>query len=123
MILIARPVLKYDAEGIYRKKYSSIYRAAKCTCITRSSICRAIKNNQKAGGYYWRYYTNDYELKIVIVKKKGMAVKIFKRRNYILEALSLLEAAKVTGVPLSTIRTHLNKSKLKNSDYTFEKVV
>ena len=52
-------VEKLDIDGNIICEYSSITEAAKDVGVKYPGICRAIKNNCKSGGYYWRKKEND----------------------------------------------------------------
>lgn len=114
-------VLKYDSQGVYKRKYRSEYAAAKALGINRSCICRALKKGHKAGGCYWRYDEGDHKIHIDIKRREGRKVLIFNSKGmYITTTLSIAEAAAMTKVSESTIRAHLDKSPLKNSLFTFK---
>lgn len=119
----ARPVLKYDSDGVYKRKYRSEYEAAKKLGIDRSSICKALKKGHKAGGYYWRYDDGDHKIRIVIKRREGRKVSIFNAQGlYITTVDSIAQASQLTHIPESTIKAHLDRSLLKNSSFTFKEV-
>ena len=54
----SKPVLQYDKEGNFIKKYPSAQEAQRQTGVTRSCICRVCNNAPMyytAGGYVWKW--------------------------------------------------------------------
>ena len=52
----SKPVLQYDLEGNFIKKYPSISEAQRITGVFKANIIKCCKGKQnKTGGYKWRY--------------------------------------------------------------------
>jgi len=117
----SKPVLKYDENGIFKKRYKSEYEACKKNSIDSSSLCKALKNGIKAGGFYWKFDTGEGHLIRIPVKQWcGREVIVYKNKQYLCTCKSIKEASRFTKVPPTTIRMHLDKSLIEKYVYQFE---
>lgn len=50
------PIDQFSADGLYIKTYPGIKYAAEECQVTRTAICRALKNGTKSAGFLWKYH-------------------------------------------------------------------
>jgi len=106
------PVIQFDKEGKFMKKYPSLKVASIETLVNLSLIIRCLKNRQKtAGGYQWKYKDDSFYdsngtiKKIDPVKYKKPPSNPHERKiiqfdlegNFINEFSSIRKAARVIG--------------------------
>jgi hypothetical protein len=117
----SKVVLQYDCNGVFKRKFYSIYRASQKLNIDGGHICRAIKTNSTAGGFYWKYATGEiHDIVIKIKPRRGKKVDVFLKGNHICTSCNLIEASELTEISVSTIRLHLDGLPIKGYDFTFK---
>ncbi|MCK9543552.1 MAG: NUMOD1 domain-containing DNA-binding protein [Novosphingobium sp.] len=118
----SKSVLQYDKKGVYKRSFTSVSAAARRINVNKSSITKAIMRKGTSGGYYWRFKNGaTHDIVIPIQRRLGVTVKIFYKDSFCCEVSSIQEAFELTSIPPSTIRYHLDKSKITNSKFTFER--
>jgi len=64
-------ILQYDLEGNFIKEWKGIINASKELNINKNLISGCLKNRRKmAKGFQWKYYSENYSLKIQKYKRK-----------------------------------------------------
>lgn len=120
----AKVVLQYDCKGVFKRKFDSIYKASQKLGIDGGHICRAIRNNIAAGGFYWRYANGGtHDIVIKIKPKKGKKVDVFLKGFHISTSYTITDASRLTEIPVSVIRRHLDGLPIKGYDFTFKEVM
>ena len=100
-----KKVIQYDLDGNFKTIFNNSNEAAKETNINASYIraaCNPNTVNKSAGGYQWRYYTENYLQQISSITGKSGKTKIKVKQydlkgNYIKTFDSASDAAKVTN--------------------------
>ena len=107
---INKPIVQYDLQGIFIKKYKSVTEASTMTNISRSNISAALTGRRlSAGGYQWTYEGEEppgiYNAKSTNDKKPVLQFDL--QGNFIAEYPSVLEAANAVGLssPISITRS------------------
>lgn len=105
--IVRTPILKYGINGVFLKKYKSLSEAELELGICHSQICKCCSEEiTQAGGYIFRYKTENYPLTIKVEKVKFKTVKrpvLFFMGNTLIEYPSSLEASNDLRVPKTTI--------------------
>jgi hypothetical protein len=112
---LSRPVLQYDLNGIFIKKWNSILEAAKSFGCKSSTIRHALVNNTRVSqNYFWRYCKDGFELTITVKKLTGNVSKL-KVFDKLLNVTTVYESSSaafvVTGRPTNY------KNYIKNGNY------
>lgn len=109
----AKPVLQYTMQGDFVKRFKSILKAKQelgCCGTSIGSVCAG--KNRSAGGFYWKYASDDPPEKTVKVPEKRHGG--FPRRpvfqftldgKFIRSYACCDEAAKIMGISESRIRS------------------
>lgn len=114
-----KAILQYDLDGNYIKEYRSITEASQCfsnPTTTRNQILIALKagNTKQSCGFMWVYkdqnsilphippYTNQKRSKVYHYTKNGELLDQY---------YTISEAAKMTGIPKTTIKTSIRERK------------
>lgn len=119
--LTPKPVLKYDHDGVFRKKYKSEFEACKKLDIDPGNLCRALHKGICAGGFYWRYDNGeDPKIKIPITRKLGKRIKVYKKKLYLCTCCSIAEVSELLKLPASVIRKHIKSGDLTEEGFKFE---
>jgi hypothetical protein len=100
---LSKPILQYDLNGVFIKKWNSILEAAKSFGCKSSTIRHALVNNTRVSqNYFWRYYKDNFELSITVNKLTGNVSKL-KVFDKLLNLTTLYESSSaafaVTGRP------------------------
>jgi hypothetical protein len=67
---VKKPILQYDLEGNFIKKWEGMKDAASFYNIKYNTIILVLKGrNRKAAGYQWKLYTEDFPQKIDAIRK------------------------------------------------------
>lgn len=99
---LSKPIIQYDKNGNFIKKYSSITEASKAIGIECSNISNALGNNGRlsVGGYQWTYDGEPppgaYSPKTFNTKKP--VLQFDRQGNFIAEYSSASEAAQSVGL-------------------------
>lgn len=112
---LSKPILQYDLNGVFIKKWNSILEAAKWFGCRSSAIRHALVNNTKVSqNYFWRYFKDDFEVKITVNKLIGNVSKL-KVFDKLLNVTTMYESSSaafaVTGRPANY------KKYMKNGNY------
>jgi hypothetical protein len=112
---LSKPILQYDLNGTFIKKWNSILEAAKWFGCKSSAIRHALVDNTKVSqNYFWRYFKDDFEVKITVNKLIGNVSKL-KVFDKLLNVTTMYESSSaafaVTGRPTNY------KKYIKNGNY------
>ena len=119
-------ISQYSLSGKYIKTYESITKASYDTNISVNMISEnAREKRESAGGYIWKYYTNEEDIIVNITRKrKDYRVSQYDfQNNFIAEYISSTEAAKINGWNNSTaanIREVCNGKRTKAQGYRWK---
>ena len=120
-----KKVIQYDLEGNFKTIFNSSEEAAKEVGIDASYVraaCNPNTTNKSAGQYQWRYYTENYPLKISSITGKSGKPKIKVKQydlkgNYIKTFNSASDAAKATNQTRRNISLACEKKQCKAGNY------
>lgn len=92
---VIKKVIKYDINGNFICVYDSITIASEGSESFRKHISNCCNNKgQSAGGFQWRYYTENYPLKIDSYKKR-LSSTIFVKGHTINKGIKIKESSKL----------------------------
>lgn len=93
-----KKISQYSLVGKYLQSYNSIKEAAEKNNISASMIGETANNKrQSAGGYIWKFYTNEEDIKVNITRsrKDYHVIQYDFQGNFIAEYISATEAARI----------------------------
>jgi hypothetical protein len=92
---VIKKVIKYDMNGNFICIYDSITIASEGNKNLRRHISGCCNNKrQSAGGFQWRYYTENYPLKIDAYKKR-LSSSVFVKGHTLNKGIKIKESAKL----------------------------
>lgn len=124
----AKKVLQYDLEGNFINKFNSIREAAEKTntSSTKISDCVCLTRVKKSGDFIWKYYEENYPLKIEAYVKIPPNMQELKKKVYkyvngelIKEYSSIRECAIDHNIHYSNMKSILKKRKLYKKEIFF----
>jgi hypothetical protein len=122
--LRGKKILQYDKEGNFIKEFESISQASKEIKKGKRDISRILnKEIGTCGGYQWRYYKENYLLKIdsynIIYNGMKKVIQYTKDMEYIRDFKSLKEGSDIIGVHYTSIARCCTGKKKKIKGYIF----
>lgn len=112
-----KSIAQYDLNGKFIKKFKSIQEAQKS--LNCNTINQALNKKCCAGGYQWRYYTNDCNilpitnlqnknsiLSINMYDKDGNFIENFKCINDCIQKYPFLNSSQINRVLSNKIKSH-----------------
>jgi group I intron endonuclease len=111
-------VLQYNKEGSFIKMYNTIIEAVDETKVSISSIRNALHKGCQGGGFYWKYYSFNYLIKINTKpeqKKKVIATCCNINKEFVF--CSLTEAADYFKMERKAFSNAVKKAVLNNVRY------